>query len=203
MLNSIVTDGERFQMPKWFWLGLACGVMGILGVRLIPLYQSKNPDAASASLSNIRQLGISLQIYLTDYDDVVPPAGDWAIVSYPYRKNNDMLNDPTLGHGLKYGYALFAPLSAKSVDDIANPAEIPLLFQSQTSSFNESGDLSKLPISPRGKGGTDIYSMLDSSAKVHPRAWGLKPVVIKHGTPPPYTGGSSVPAAGSAATSIP
>jgi prepilin-type N-terminal cleavage/methylation domain-containing protein len=50
-------------------------IIAILAAILFPVFsQAKEAAKKTASLSNVKQLGTALQLYLGDSDDVVPPA---------------------------------------------------------------------------------------------------------------------------------
>ena len=169
-----------FIFPKWFWLVLGCGLALIAVMTFLPIAtRPREASAKTSSLSNMKQLGTSLMIYAVDYDDHMPRANDWSTSSYYYRKNNTILDDPTRGRGLKFGYAFFEPLGGVDIAPILNPADIPLVIQSEVIAFDAYGNLSILPTRPRLDGTKDIYAHLDTSAKIRPRAWASLPVLLK------------------------
>jgi prepilin-type N-terminal cleavage/methylation domain-containing protein len=83
-------------------------IIAILAAILFPVFaQAKESAKASASLSNVKQIGTATQIYMGDYDDVMPyswfRAGDagtgtfWTLMEMvdPYAKNKDIWISPT------------------------------------------------------------------------------------------------------------
>jgi len=83
-------------------------IIAILAAILFPVFaQAKTAAKATADLSNIKQIGTSLQIYLADSDDMYMQAyyynndndssggyTQWSGVLKPYTKNNDMFKSP-------------------------------------------------------------------------------------------------------------
>lgn len=76
-------------------------IIAILAAILFPVFARAREKAEQAScLSNMKQLGISLQMYIQDYDETVPYSrfeNDmklWAVL-YPYHKNWEILTCPS------------------------------------------------------------------------------------------------------------
>jgi prepilin-type N-terminal cleavage/methylation domain-containing protein len=91
-------------------------IIAILAAILFPVFtKAKQAAKNSAELSQARQIGMALSIYLTDYDDVMPifyaynsdpPAGDPAhkgveVLLFPYTKNREIFKSPN-DHGGPY-----------------------------------------------------------------------------------------------------
>jgi prepilin-type N-terminal cleavage/methylation domain-containing protein len=96
-------------------------IIAILAAILFPVFaQAKAAAKATQSLSNTKQIGTAQQIYLADYDDVVPirryclqtsprTLYSWKQAMYPYMKNKDLWTDPVNPSG-------------KYLDDTSDPA---------------------------------------------------------------------------------
>ncbi len=74
-------------------------IIAILAAILFPVFaQAKAAAKATASLSNMKQIGTGMLLYSGDYDDVrvlrrYNPAGDqisWRLTTAPYIKNTDI-----------------------------------------------------------------------------------------------------------------
>ncbi|MEI7984757.1 MAG: prepilin-type N-terminal cleavage/methylation domain-containing protein [Armatimonadota bacterium] len=90
-------------------------IIAILAAILFPVFaQAKKAAKQSVAISNLKQLGTSLQIYLADFDDVqVPSKGysdatlplrtekNWKMITAPYVKNRDIFKDP-LNNAARY-----------------------------------------------------------------------------------------------------
>jgi prepilin-type N-terminal cleavage/methylation domain-containing protein len=110
-------------------------IIAILAAILFPVFaQAKMAAKASASISNIQQLGTAVQLYVTDYDDTVPLTGEWntghdvgspggsdTVSTWswnllPYMKNSAVTQDPlaldngiVLAGGTRLASDLFFP----------------------------------------------------------------------------------------------
>ncbi|MFZ4506128.1 MAG: prepilin-type N-terminal cleavage/methylation domain-containing protein [Fimbriimonas sp.] len=81
-------------------------IIAILAAILFPVFaQAKAAAKKTTDLSNVKQIGTAMQIYVGDYDDTTPtilgPRGgntsyqiDWYTQLYPYVKNMDMFFSP-------------------------------------------------------------------------------------------------------------
>jgi len=83
----------------------------------------------AACMSNLKQLSLAMLMYCQDYGERYPaPRQDWAKVAEPYYKNRSILQcpvDPELP-----SYALNGAVAGHSLSDVAAPAELVLLFES-------------------------------------------------------------------------
>lgn len=91
-------------------------IIAILAAILFPVFaQAKEAAKKTSSISNVKQLGTSTNMYLTDNDDIFPmseyggwttPYIPWTTVLYPYVKNGDYgqnPNEPTVTTPRSYG----------------------------------------------------------------------------------------------------
>jgi prepilin-type N-terminal cleavage/methylation domain-containing protein len=81
-------------------------IIAILAAILFPVFaQAKAAAKATVSLSNTKQIGLSQQMYIADFDDVYPirrfclltsptTLVSWKQVMYPYSKNTQIWTDP-------------------------------------------------------------------------------------------------------------
>jgi prepilin-type N-terminal cleavage/methylation domain-containing protein len=85
-------------------------IIAILAAILFPVFaQAKMAAKKSADLSNTKQLGIGLQIYLNDFEDVFPPSNHrigtenqemhWSWMALPYVKNEQIFASPADKNG--------------------------------------------------------------------------------------------------------
>ena len=85
-------------------------IIAILAAILFPVFaQAKLAAKKTADLSNMKQIGTGIAIYLGDYDDIYPPAASldatsttniapsWTakVVTGPYIKNTNIFLSPT------------------------------------------------------------------------------------------------------------
>jgi prepilin-type N-terminal cleavage/methylation domain-containing protein len=89
-------------------------IIAILAAILFPVFaQAKAAAKATTAISNMKQIGTSLQIYLSDNDDIQVPRYvqtattpvrtelSWKQVTAPYAKSRDMFKDP-MNRAAKY-----------------------------------------------------------------------------------------------------
>lgn len=82
-------------------------IIAILAAILFPVFaQAKAAAKATTAISNLKQIGTALQIYLADSDDIQVPRStnqatvpvrtelNWKMITAPYMKNRDMFRDP-------------------------------------------------------------------------------------------------------------
>lgn len=98
-------------------------IIAILAAILFPVFaQAKAAAKATQSLSNLKQAGTGMAIYIADYDDMYPrrrfglyvtPTGSgelsWKQVTHPYVKNTQLYTDPVNE-------------AARFLDDASDPA---------------------------------------------------------------------------------
>lgn len=86
-------------------------IIAILAAILFPVFAQAREKARQIScLSNVRQVGISLAMYIQDYDEVTVPlfgSTDWWVPMYPYFKSYKLLICPD--RNIRGGLALGDP----------------------------------------------------------------------------------------------
>jgi len=113
-------------------------IIAILAAILFPVFaQAREKAKQTACLSNNKQLGLALMMYVQDYDDTFPgraatthyppwdhPWSYWYRVIQPYIKNEQLLICPSLRlTPVSYGYSLASPLAlGKTMSDVEEPA---------------------------------------------------------------------------------
>lgn len=76
-------------------------IIAILAAILFPVFaQAKVAAKKSASVSNLKQIGVAHFLYMSDYDDMFVTSwakgwvGDWSFFVQPYMKNTKILQEP-------------------------------------------------------------------------------------------------------------
>ncbi len=92
--------------------------------------RSEKVTAESQSLSNLRQLALSLQMYSADYDGVLPKMGDLSAAKkalLPYAKNEGLFTSPVT----KTAYAVNPAVSGKKVKSLGKPGTIVVFYETK------------------------------------------------------------------------
>lgn len=99
-------------------------IIAILAAILFPVFaQAKEAAKKTQSLSNVKQITLSLMMYVNDYDDTTPRLGsgpawvDYTDQIYPYVKNEALFEDPER-HDLEGGcnQATYSPVIGSNTD---------------------------------------------------------------------------------------
>ncbi len=112
--------------------------LGILFVLLIvavfdPMFsQGSHCGRDTSCLSNIKQLSVSMLIYLSDSDDRLP-AKNWCTATYEYVKNPDVYNCPAIKEK-KGGYAMNKFIAGADANKL--PPNTLLLFETAKPGLN-------------------------------------------------------------------
>ncbi len=145
--------------------------------------------AQMTCLSNLKQLGLALMMYTTDYDGRMPPADKWCDLTMPYVKNEEVYKCPS-AEG-PWSYAMNYKLSRLNEASIASPAETISLFETMPCRKNAWDDArGALPgatlANPPRHNGWNNYAFVDGHAK------SLKSVTLDmfRTVPMPTPGGS-------------
>jgi hypothetical protein len=154
-IAAAVNQGRSAKRRSWFVTGVV--VIACAGVALIPRALSLVRGLSSWLCNQkIANLAISLEMYDADYD-TLPDASRWcdAIASREPRVKAWWFVCPQRPD-LRCGYAFNSALSGVSLKDIADPAGVILLFESDAG-WNACGGAELLPEKPR-HGGADLYA---------------------------------------------
>lgn len=150
-----------------FWVMLAViGVLLFCGVlTFFPTYgYPKTLARASQCMSNAKQSAVALQLYASDYNQLLPDRDLWMDAIVPYTKN-EPFRCPNLmkdGRTDEYGYCLNA--SVKTFRNLPSPDVTPLVFESVNLARNASGGIDSLPKPGRHEGSNSI-AFADGHAK--------------------------------------
>jgi prepilin-type N-terminal cleavage/methylation domain-containing protein len=94
-------------------------IIAILAAILFPVFGKAREKAREVQcISNMRQVGLALRMYLQDWDERYPPASLWKTRLQPYMKSTELFKCPSrpqlpwyYGHGYNIGYAgIFPPV---------------------------------------------------------------------------------------------
>ncbi len=169
--------------PEWCcWSVIGAGL--ILGPALWVAAQPKGLTPAqtavlraearqTACISNLRQIGSALQMYVADWDGALPPATRWRSAPQVYTRRADVWVCPAAM--APPGYAFNKRLPGLAVARIPDPAFVVTVFDANAARLGVLGDAALAPGSARHPEG-NCYGVLDGSARClqRPPSFGLK-----------------------------
>lgn len=168
------------------WIGMlvALFVIIIIAAILFNVFAQDRNGGYSQTLENLKRLANANALYAEDFDGRLPVAERWmdSIVSregqYPIAE--ETLIDPELSERKdgQYGFAFYQPLSSIEIASVANPQEVPMLFQSTLLERNATGDLTTLP-DPARNGRVNHVALLDTSVRSWRPPLSESPIVLK------------------------
>lgn len=92
-----------------------------------PVKQARQNDQGTASLNNLKQIGLALTMYVQDYDEVLPPMKNAAVqkVLMPYVKNKAVFSSPQS----KQPYQPNTSLSHRTLASFQNPSTMVVFYE--------------------------------------------------------------------------
>jgi hypothetical protein len=106
-------------------------------------------DDEAGCARNMKQVGMGLMMYATDYDDTYPASYRWEDALVPYVKYRAIFNCPTVARqGNEHGYAFVDSLSNQSTPSIQQPASTVMVFETTNLAANAAGSVAE-PIPSR------------------------------------------------------
>lgn len=142
--------------------------LAVLAAVIYPVFAQERTHCGGVSscLSNVKQLGTAINIYMADCDDRFPLRDTWMDATYLYTKNKSIYHSPALQLPKEnpdiYGYCFNAMLSGAKVPDAVDT--VPMVFDSVNLAKNASGGIYSLPSPARHEEGNHI-GYVDSHAK--------------------------------------
>ena len=72
-------------------------IIAILAAILFPVFAKAREKARQTScLSNLKQIGLGLLMYIQDYDEMTPTGGTYTVLTHPYTKNWQIFDCPSM-----------------------------------------------------------------------------------------------------------
>ncbi len=132
--------------------GVVSGIFAITSVIIFPVFQrTKSASTSREALSNMRQLGSALTLYMADNNDLLPVADTWMDGTNAYTKNMNLYRSPIFGMSDNgaFGIAFRRGMGSMNPSRIQEPAQTAMIFDSMNLKWNASGELNLLPDPPR------------------------------------------------------
>jgi hypothetical protein len=102
-------------------------------------FQAQTSEAPNdKSLSNLKELGLAMRMYLQDYDNVMPQTKDWPKLKAAlkiYVKDPDVFVNPIT----KQRYGVNPAISGHNISHISNPSAIVLFYETTPASDGTRG----------------------------------------------------------------
>ena len=163
--------------------GLALLCIPILAAMVFPVFMKARSSAHKMTcLSNVKNISLALQMYMSDNDDRLIAADDWCGDLEEYVRNYDVFVCPVAGD-LDCAYAYNSDLSGADLSFFSDPMSTVAIFESDLG-WNASGlpqDI--LPSEPRHLGG-DNYGFLDGHAQWVSRGADPSRALTRRSAPP-------------------
>lgn len=167
-------------------IALPVGTANLNGIRrIIHSEVSRNCN------SNVKQLGLAMQMYTLDYDDRFPQADTWNVALEPYTRNPQLFHCPETDDAERRAtYALNRTLVGSLTTRVAHTEQTVMLFDSIPGN-NLDGGRNLLPQPPRHGNGSDAIGFADGHVKYWKRdlepglTWTSVFVANPHGKKPP------------------
>jgi len=140
-------------------------VPAVIGAAIMfPVFAKAREKARqTACLSNIKQLSLACLMYTSDYDERFPTAVDpkgFHDQIFPYVRNEGLFTCPSAPN--EPGYAFNPNLAGKSLEDIRNPGQVPMLWDAGA----QPGGVTPVPGTTGGRhNGGDNVAYVDGHAK--------------------------------------
>lgn len=153
------------MLKTWHWL-VCAGIVIFVGAVLWPVTACacKKATSATACLYNVKQLSLSLQVYLVDFDNRLPDRDHWMDSIEKYVKNPALLADPSIKAKGEYGYSFDSRLSQQPTAAFPVQEQQPALFDSLNLGRNASDPFISLP-KPGRHDGKNSVGYLDGHVK--------------------------------------
>lgn len=116
---------------RWAFVASLAGLIGlILYPVFFPVHGGRELAPTTRCLTNLKVLGVSMEIYISDFDDRYPWV-NWDKELEPYHKSRDLLTCPLLAREEKqYGYALNREILGKDAATLSHPEKTVVFFES-------------------------------------------------------------------------
>lgn len=129
-----------------------------------PFFGARAMSRSSQCTSNLKELSRSVMLYANDYDYTFPPADRWADhVAQRTTLTSSWFLCPS--SDAKFGYAFNRALGKVRMDDVVEPTNVVLLFESDAEDRNKSGTQRDLAPPPKRHVGMTNVALADGHVR--------------------------------------
>jgi len=122
-------------------------------------------SSATTCLTNLKELALASQMYIQDWDTVLPPSETWHEALTPYVKNEERFTCPAVAKtGGKGGYAYDSEIAGMRKDALGDIADVVLIFETDTLGIGVYAPTRDLLTKPRHDGKISV-SYVDGHVK--------------------------------------
>lgn len=144
------------------WVVLVVLAALALAYVAVPLFlRRRDGGPPPICLPNVKNISLAVQMYVSDYDNVFPPAAQWCDTLIEYVRNEDVYRCPQAAE-LSCAYAFNAALGQAMHKGLAHPVRTVVIFESDRG-WNAAGGRALLPAEPR-HGDGENYGFADGHA---------------------------------------
>jgi len=141
----------------------------LMGAVLFPVCACGHYAAKrTACISNLKQQGLGVQMYLADWDNRLPNRDRWMDQTKGYVKRDGVFHDPEVQGKESFGYGYDADLSGKNAGSWAKADKEPMIYDSTNLGRNASDRMASLPV-PGRHSGRNGMAYLDGHARSLPK----------------------------------
>lgn len=131
------------------YAAIGVGISGlVVSFPFLPVRGQHLDKSETSCLSNVKQLGLGMQMYAQDYDENLPIRRNWNDAVYPYIKNWSAYQCPYAEDQNQPTYAMNQFVSGVKPKDMGNSEQTVLLFDSVPGK-NLAGSAGLFPDPPR------------------------------------------------------
>jgi len=133
--------------------GVAMGlILPMMAAVMFPVFaKAREAARTTACLSNVKQLGLAMQMYASENDDHLPPSASWTEAASPYIKSARGLWRCPSAHTQEPCYAMNWKLNKADINTLPRPQDTVMIFES-VPGRNQVGGIELLPSPPRHLG---------------------------------------------------
>jgi hypothetical protein len=163
----------------WVVLGAlgvgGCGCLIAVGAAvLFPVFsQARLAALRTHALSNVKRSAVSVMIYAADNNDKYPLGDHWMDAVQTYSQDQTVFRSPLASKEAPdaYGFAFRKELSAKKTNQVIDPSQWIMIFDSTILTRNACSGIETLPVPGRygsGSRRSNVASFADGHAKTIP-----------------------------------